>query len=114
MFTRLFRPAPCTSPITPGLPLRWGTHLVTAFWLSVTVALSGSRVAADEPHSPPRPPNLLLIISDDQGWTDFGFMGHPDIRTPRIDRLAAESVQYSNGYVPTSLCRASLATLLTG
>ena len=116
MFTRLFRPAPCTSPITPGLPLRWGTHLVTAFWLSVTVALSGSGslVAADEPLSPSRPPNLLLIISDDQGWTDFGFMGHPDIRTPRIDRLAAESVQFSNGYVPTSLCRASLATLLTG
>jgi hypothetical protein len=32
-------------------------------------------------------PNVVLIISDDQGWTDFGFMGHPIIRTPRLDAL---------------------------
>lgn len=55
-----------------------------------------------------------MIVSDDQGWTDFGFMGHPHIRTPRIDRLARDSAVFPNGYVPTSLCRASLATLLTG
>src|SRR5262245_52798585 len=60
------------------------------------------------------PPNVVLIIADDQGWTDFGFMGHPVIRTPHLDRLAAESAVFPNGYVPTSLCRASLATLLTG
>ncbi|MBM3458421.1 MAG: sulfatase, partial [Armatimonadetes bacterium] len=48
------------------------------------------------------------------GWTDFGFMGHPAIKTPHLDRLAAESALFPNGYVPTSLCRASLATLLTG
>ncbi len=61
-----------------------------------------------------RPPNIVLIISDDQAWTDFGFMGHPVIETPRIDRLAAESTVFRHGYVPTALCRASLATLLTG
>lgn len=61
-----------------------------------------------------RPVNILLIISDDQGWTDFGFMGHPDIRTPHLDQLAKESYLFPNAYVPTSLCRASLATLLTG
>lgn len=59
-------------------------------------------------------PNVLLIISDDQAWTDFGFMGHPVIQTPHLDQLAAESALFTNGYVPTSLCRASLATLLTG
>jgi uncharacterized sulfatase len=57
---------------------------------------------------------VLLIVGDDQGWTDFGFMGHPAIRTPRLDRLASESTVFPNAYVPTSLCRASLATLLTG
>ncbi len=61
-----------------------------------------------------RPPNVVLIISDDQAWTDFGFMGHEVIRTPRLDRLAAESATFRHGYVPTSLCRASLATLITG
>jgi Sulfatase len=34
------------------------------------------------------PPNVLLIIADDMGWTDCGFMGHPHIRTPRLDRLS--------------------------
>jgi arylsulfatase A-like enzyme len=63
---------------------------------------------------PPQRPNIVMIVSDDQGWTDFGFMGHPVIRTPHLDRLARESAVFPNGYVPTSLCRASLATLLTG
>ena len=61
-----------------------------------------------------RKPNVVMIISDDQGWADFGFMGHPVIKTPHLDKLAAESAVFPNGYVPTSLCRASLATLLTG
>src|SRR5688500_14941734 len=55
-----------------------------------------------------------MIVSDDQAWTDFGFMGHPVIKTPHLDKLAAESAVFPNGYVPTSLCRASLASLLTG
>lgn len=61
-----------------------------------------------------RPPNVVMIVADDQGWTDFGFMGHKVVRTPRLDKLAAQSAVFPNGYVPTSLCRASLATLLTG
>lgn len=59
-------------------------------------------------------PNIVYIISDDQAWTDYGFMGHPHIRTPHLDRLAAESVVFERGYVPTALCRPSLATLITG
>jgi uncharacterized sulfatase len=55
-----------------------------------------------------------MIVADDQGWTDFGFMGHKVVKTPCLDRLAAESALFPNAYVPTSLCRASLATLLTG
>lgn len=59
-------------------------------------------------------PNVFLIVGDDQGWTDFGFMGHPVVRTPNLDRLASEGACFTSGYVPTSLCRPSLATLLTG
>jgi arylsulfatase A-like enzyme len=65
-------------------------------------------------HSAAGRPNVLLIVSDDQGWTDFGFMQHPAIRTPNLDRLAARSALFRRGYVPTSLCRPSLATLITG
>ena len=60
------------------------------------------------------PPNVVMIISDDQGWTDFGFMGHETVRTPHLDKLAGQSLTFTRGYVPTSLCRASLATLATG
>jgi uncharacterized sulfatase len=60
------------------------------------------------------PPNVVLIISDDQGWTDYGFMGHPFIQTPNLDRLAVESLTFTRGYVPSSLCRPSLASIITG
>ncbi len=60
------------------------------------------------------PPNVVLIVSDDQGWQDYSFMGHPQIQTPRLDRLAAESLRFKRGYVPSSLCSPSLASILTG
>lgn len=61
-----------------------------------------------------QPPNVVMIISDDQSWNDFGFMGHASIETPHLDRLAAQSAVFRRGYVPSSLCRPSLATLATG
>ena len=59
-------------------------------------------------------PNVVLLISDDQAWGDFGFMGSEVIETPVLDALAAESLVFPRGYVPTALCRASLATIITG
>ena len=73
-----------------------------------SIVLLGQAFAAQTP------PNVVLIISDDQGWEDYGFMGHPAIQTPHLDQLAQESVVFRRGYVPTSLCRASLMTLVTG
>jgi len=61
-----------------------------------------------------KPPNIVFIISDDQTWTDYGFMGHKQIETPNIDRLAAQSLTFTHGYVPSSLCCPSLATMITG
>lgn len=61
-----------------------------------------------------RPPNILLIVSDDHAWTDYGFMGHPVLRTPHLDRLASRSLCFTRGYVPSSLCCPSLASLITG
>lgn len=67
-------------------------------------------LAAPDPSSP----NVVLIISDDQGWTDYGFMGHPRARTPHLDKLASESRLFTRGYVTSSLCCPSLAAILTG
>ncbi len=61
-----------------------------------------------------RPPNVVLIVSDDHAWTDYSFMGHPHVKTPRIDRLAAEGMTFRRGYVPSSLCSPSLASIITG
>jgi len=59
-------------------------------------------------------PNVVLIVSDDQAWNDYGFMGHPHLKTPNLDRIASESLTFRRGYVPSSLCCPSLATMLTG
>jgi len=61
-----------------------------------------------------KPPNIVLIISDDQSWTDYSFMGHKTIETPNIDRLAKQSRLFKRGYVPSSLCCPSLASMITG
>ncbi len=83
-------------------------HFTAHAVMLAALLMASGRVWAD------RPPNVLLIISDDQAWTDYGFMGHPHIRTPNLDRLAAESLTFTRGYVPSSLCRPSLATIITG
>jgi arylsulfatase A len=70
-------------------------------------AVTGTGLAA------PRP-NVVCIIPDDQTYRDFGFMGNARVKTPHLDRLAAQSARFPNGYVPTSVCSPSLATLLTG
>ncbi|PWH84462.1 sulfatase [Algibacter marinivivus] len=60
------------------------------------------------------PPNIVFILSDDQSWTDYSFMGDQNIETPRIDKFASESLTFTKGYVPTPLCSPSLATIITG
>lgn len=59
-------------------------------------------------------PNIVLIISDDQHWGDYGFMGHPIVQTPNLDRLSQEGLTFTRGYVPSSLCCPSLASIITG
>jgi arylsulfatase A-like enzyme len=77
--------------------------------------LASSPVAAAAPGTPDtRPRNVVLIISDDQHWRDYAFLGHPHLRTPALDRLARESLVFPHGYVPSSLCCPSLASIITG
>lgn len=58
-------------------------------------------------------PNIILIISDDHTWSNYGFMGHPVVKTPNLDRIAGESLLYTRGYT-MPVCSPSLASLLTG
>ena len=59
-------------------------------------------------------PNIIVIISDDQGYADVGFHGSREIFTPNIDRIANNGVVFSEGYVSYAVCSPSRAGLITG
>ncbi|MBI4622568.1 MAG: sulfatase-like hydrolase/transferase [Verrucomicrobia bacterium] len=77
-----------------------------ALWI---LAASASSFAA----APQRPPNILLVTCDNLGYLDLGVQGHPEIRTPNIDRLAAQGVRLTALYAEAT-CTVSRAALLTG
>ncbi len=80
-------------------------HLLLALLLVSTATVIQ---AADSP------PNFVIIFADDQGYQDVGCFGSPDIRTPNLDRMAAEGRKFTNFYVGAQVCSASRASLLTG
>lgn len=59
-------------------------------------------------------PNLIVIMTDDQGYADVGFNGCEDIPTPHIDSIAANGVKFTSGYVAYSVCGPSRAAFMTG
>jgi arylsulfatase A-like enzyme len=98
------------------------TYFLRLFYFTVWVSLCCVGLAEfsrgqEQPSSAAKAaqlPDVVFIISDDQAWSDYSFMGHPHIETPHLDRLARESQLFTRGYVPDSLCRPSLATMFSG
>ncbi len=81
------------------MPLR----LVSALFITAVAAA----VAAEKP-------NVLIIVADDLGYADVGFQGAKDIPTPHLDKLAAQSVRCTSGYVSHPFCSPTRAGLMTG
>jgi arylsulfatase A len=75
--------------------------LMILVWVQITLA-------AD------RPPNVIIILTDDQGYNDLGCYGSPQIRTPRIDQMAAQGMRFTDFYSPAPVCTPTRAGLLTG
>lgn len=87
--------------------------LRNTIWMLIglcSVLIGGNALRAAEE----APPNIVYLIADDQAWTDYSFMGHPQIETPNLDALSKRSAFFPRGYVPTALCRPALATLANG
>jgi len=59
-------------------------------------------------------PNMVIIFADDLGYGDLGCYGHPTIRTPNLDRMAAEGMRFTDFYVAATVCTPSRAALITG
>jgi arylsulfatase A-like enzyme len=64
--------------------------------------------------TPARPLNVVVLVIDDTRWDSIGAAGNRVVRTPRLDRLAAEGVRFAQARVATSICMTSRASLLTG
>ena len=93
--------------------MKYATLFCTAVASVVSSFAPSLGQCADAPAAKPLP-NIVMILSDDQGYRDYGFMGHNRIETPRIDELARESLTFTHGYVPSSVCRPSLTSIITG
>jgi len=61
-----------------------------------------------------QPPNIIFILADDLGWGDLGCYGHPNIKTPGLDRLARQGTQFTQFYVNGSVCSPSRSAFMTG
>ncbi|HVF28292.1 MAG TPA: sulfatase-like hydrolase/transferase, partial [Pyrinomonadaceae bacterium] len=61
-----------------------------------------------------RPPNIVIIFTDDQGYADVGVFGAKDFTTPNLDRMAREGIRFTDFHVAQAVCSASRAALLTG
>ena len=76
--------------------------LIVLLWLGLSANLQAQK------------PNVLFILCDDLRWDSLGCTGHPHIKTPSIDKLAASGVNFKNTFCTTSLCSPSRASILSG
>ncbi|MDF1658366.1 MAG: sulfatase-like hydrolase/transferase [Verrucomicrobiales bacterium] len=79
-----------------------------ALFLPLLLAFAASlSYSAENPH-------IVLVMADDQGWGQMGYQGHPDLKTPNFDEMAANGLRFDRFYAGASNCSPSRATVLTG
>ena len=76
-------------------------------FVAAIVSHSGTKAAESQP-------NIVLIVADDLGYGDLGYLGGKDVPTPNVDKLAADGVRFTSGYVSGPYCSPTRAGLLTG
>src|ERR1041385_2897659 len=63
---------------------------------------------------PPHPPNIIFILADDLGYGELGCYGQKKVKTPNLDRMAAEGIRFTQCYAGTTVCAPSRSCLMTG
>ncbi|MCA9299669.1 MAG: sulfatase-like hydrolase/transferase, partial [Phycisphaerales bacterium] len=81
--------------------------------LLLSSILHASAAGADSRPGSPRP-NVVLIMTDDQGWADAGYMGHPVLRTPHLDEMARGGIRFERFYAAAPVCSPTRGSVLTG
>ena len=99
---------PARVPVSIDVPLI-GRMVWVLCWLAV-----GTRFVAAAESATATRPNVVVIFVDDQGYYDLGCYGATEVRTPRIDALAAEGIRFTDYYAAAPICSPSRAGLLTG
>ena len=89
-------------------------RVTTPRWIIVVCAAALGLSLGAATDAAERPPNVVLIFTDDQGYGDIGAFGATGYATPNLDRLAREGVKFTNFHVAQAVCSASRAALLTG
>jgi arylsulfatase A-like enzyme len=82
--------------------------------VAVIALRTGNPAAGADPAMAVRPPNVVIILTDDQGYGDVGCYGAKGFETPHLDRMAREGIRFTDFYVAQAVCSASRAALLTG
>ncbi|MCA9248149.1 MAG: sulfatase [Planctomycetales bacterium] len=95
--------------ISALLPCGLGTLLAFVFTLKSSLYAADTAAAAVE-----RPPNIVLILADDLGYGGIGCYGHPQVRSPHLDRLAAEGIRFTDFHSNGAVCSPTRAALMTG
>lgn len=93
------------------MPTHTFTPTVLKVLLLVLLSIQGTQVLAQKKSDAP---NVILVLVDDMGWMDLSCQGSDFYRTPNIDRLAKEGVQFTNGYAACAVCSPTRAAVQTG
>src|SRR5882724_5551442 len=93
--------------------LAWSRTVL--FCVGLSTGFGSSRAQqTNQPPPAPRKPSIVLIVADDLGYGDLGCYGQTKIKTPNLDKLAAEGVRFTDFYAGSTVCAPSRCALMTG
>src|SRR5210317_1677149 len=93
-------------------PLQMKNSFLAVFFICCVLTGCNQKVSIQQDGS--NPPNIIFFLTDDHRFDAMGFMGHPFLETPNMDKMAGEGIHFKQAMVTTSLCSPSRASILSG